>query len=209
MPPGVAKATYLWVAIIHLVRHARHADYGQVLSGRSDIRLAPEGEREADRLAGWLARRGLTHLQASPRPRARQTAEAIGRACGLPVEIAPALEEIDFGSWTGRSFAELGPDPDWQFWNAQRSQARPPGGESQAEAVARADAHIQALAVAHPDAVVALVTHADVIRGLVAHHLGLGVDGLLRFDADAASVSTLVVEQGAVRISGLNVKGWE
>lgn len=197
------------MAVVHLVRHARHGDYGRVLSGRSDARLTPEGEREARALAAWMARRGLTRLETSPRPRARQTADAIGAACGLSVEVSPALEEIDFGAWTGRSFAELGPDPEWRRWNAQRSQARPPGGESQAEAIARADGHVRALAAAAPDAVAALVTHADIIRGLVVHHLGLGAQALLRFDADAASVTTLVLDGGGARLAGLNVKGWE
>ena len=197
------------MSTIHLVRHAHHGDYGRVLSGRSDIPLSPEGRAEADALAASLAPLGLTHLHTSPRPRARQTADAIAAATGLTAEVVPALEEIDFGGWTGRSFDELAPDPDWQRWNAQRSQARPPAGESQVEATARALAHSAAFAAACPDARAAMISHADVIRGVLAHHLGVGADGILRFDVDAASTSTLVVEAWGVRITGLNVKGWE
>ena len=197
------------MTLIHLIRHARHADYGRVLSGRSDIPLSSEGRAQAEALARSLAPLELTHLHTSPRPRACETAAAIAVATGLEAEVVPALEEIDFGAWTGRSFEELGPDPEWQRWNAQRSQARPPGGESQTEATARALAHVTEFAAAHPDARAAMVSHADVIRGVVAHHLGLGGDGILRFDADAASLSTLAVEAWGVRVTGLNVKGWE
>lgn len=194
---------------VHLIRHARHADYGRVLSGRSDIPLSPDGRAQAEALAASVAPLGLTHLHASPRPRARETADAITASTGLTVEVVPALEEIDFGAWTGRTFEDLGPDPDWQAWNSRRSQARPPGGESQGDATARALAHIDAFAAAHPEARVAMISHADIIRGVLAHHLGVGGDGILRFDVDAASMSTLVVEAWGSRITGLNVKGWE
>lgn len=197
------------MATIHLIRHARHADYGRVLSGRSDTPLSPEGRAQADALAASLAPLGLTHLHTSPRPRAWETAAAIAAATGVGAEVASGLEEIDFGAWTGRSFDDLGPDPEWRRWNAHRSQARPPGGETQAEATARALAHVAAFATANPDANAAMVSHADVIRGVLAHHLGLGLDGILRFDVDAASVSSLAVEPWGVRITGLNVKGWE
>ena len=44
-------------------------------------------------------------MQASPRERASETAALIAQACGLaPVETSAALDEVDFGSWTGKDF---------------------------------------------------------------------------------------------------------
>lgn len=209
---------------ILLIRHARHADYGNRLSGRSEAPLTAVGLRQADALGARLAGRGeslaghgektsaVTRVQSSPRRRAAETALAIAEACGLIPETHDALDEIDFGEWTERSFLSLDRDPLWRAWNVVRASARPPGGESQIEATARAVAHIEATARAHPGETIGLVTHCDIIRGVVCHYLGLRFDNLLRFDIDAASVSTLSVSVGIVgiggaRVTGLNDKG--
>src|SRR5674536_205599 len=40
-------------------------------------------------------------LVASPMVRAKETAAAVGRRLGLPVEVEPAFAECDFGEWEG------------------------------------------------------------------------------------------------------------
>ena len=194
-------------ATVLLIRHAAHADYGVRLSGRSEAPLTAEGLGQAERLAERLATSGLTSVQASPRARAQETASAIARHARVGVETRDALDEIDFAGWSGKSFAALEADPGWRAWNTVRGTARPPGGESQAEAAARAVAHIERQAALSSGETLAMVTHCDVIRGVVAHYLGLAFDNLLRFDIDAASVSTLIVGTWGARVAGLNWKG--
>src|SRR5947209_20190589 len=95
-------------AMVHLVRHCAHGDVGHVLSGRcAGASLTAEGRAEAAWLAARFLDERIAAIQSSPRLRARETAETIGAALGLSVEIVDALDEIDFGDWTGRSFAEL------------------------------------------------------------------------------------------------------
>jgi broad specificity phosphatase PhoE len=48
------------------------------------------------------------------------------------------------------------------------------------------------------------VSHSDIIRGVIAHYLGLGLDNMLRFDVDLGSVSTLVVGNWGGRLTRLN-----
>ena len=48
------------------------------------------------------------------------------------------------------------------------------------------------------------VTHCDIIRGLVAHYLGLDVHRLFAFDIDPASVTTIQVDHGCGRIISVN-----
>jgi broad specificity phosphatase PhoE len=143
-------------------------------------------------------------VHSSPRLRALQTSQAIAEAAGLEVETAQDLDEIDFGEWTGRSFVELDADPAWTIWNTARATARPPCGEAMGEAVARAVDHIEVLACRDWEGTLACVTHCDIIRGVVAHYLGLGFDNLLRFDVDPGSVSTLVIGPQAGRLITLN-----
>src|SRR3546814_3714337 len=77
-------------------------------------------------------------LQCSPRRRTHETAMYIAQSCGSDPEIIPALDEIDFGEWSGRAFESLKDSDDWRRWNETRGQSRPPGGERIIEVIGRA-----------------------------------------------------------------------
>lgn len=76
--------------------------------------LSDEGVGEAKRMAVRLAGQGIDAVHVSPQARAVQTGAIVAAALGLAVEEVAALDEIDFGGWTGRSFDALGPDPEWR-----------------------------------------------------------------------------------------------
>lgn len=184
-----------------LARHARHAEVGRVLSGRSAIALDAAGEAEAARLADRLAAVPLVAVCASPRERARQTAATVAARHDLPVTMVDGLDEIDFGRWAGQRFAALADDPAWHAWNASRGTAATPAGETMAAVAARALAAIRGVAATGP---VLCVSHADVIRGVVAAVLGLDGDRLLAFDVDCASLTTLSLDGDTIRLVALN-----
>src|SRR3954469_22404129 len=117
-----------------LVRHAAHAELGTLLSGRRrDVALSREGLAQAALVAELLSTAPLAAIYSSPRERAWYTARDIAEPHDLKVIIAEGLDEVDFGAWSGRSFAELDGDPDWQIWNEARGSARAPGGETMEE----------------------------------------------------------------------------
>lgn len=190
-------------ALIHLVRHASHAELGDVLSGRSDIGLSAEGRIQATRVTNALASKGPRAIHSSPRRRARETAQAIASRAKIEMTIVDALDEIDFGAWTGASFASLAADPEWMRWNEARADAAPPGGETMARAVARLVDHVERSA-AGDDGPFVFVSHCDCIRGVVAHYLGLSLDRMLAFDCDPASISTLYVGDWGGRVVSVN-----
>nr|WP_294170836.1 histidine phosphatase family protein [uncultured Sphingomonas sp.] len=176
------------------MRHAAHADFGHRLTGRgSDGGLTQDGRSQADALAAELSRDAVAAVYASPRLRTRQTAEAIAAVHGLPATVTEALDEIDFGAWTGRSFEELDGQPEWDRWNSRRSVARCPGGESMTEALDRAAAFVDEVGQRHGGQTVVLVTHCDIIRALLCREHGRSLDDILRFEAGPASVVRLSV----------------
>jgi broad specificity phosphatase PhoE len=188
---------------LFLVRHGAHAELGRVLTGRrSGVPLTPAGRAQAAAVAERLAGEQIRAVQTSPRERAVETASIIAARLGVGIEIVDALDEIDFGEWSGRSFDALAGDAGWNAWNTHRGSAPTPGGETMAAAVARAGAHVAALAAGGGGVV--CVSHCDIIRGLVADTLGLPLDNLLRFDIDTASLSTLVVGEWGRRVVALN-----
>jgi len=186
--------------IVILARHGTHAEVGHVLSGRSEIALSPRGHAEAVALAEALDGTPIASLHTSPRRRACETAVPLAERRSLAARIAPALDEIDFGAFTGRSFADLDAHPEWFRWNAERATARCPGGETMAEACQRAATYLTGLAPDHYPAL--CVTHCDIIRGVVARQIGLGLDRLFMLECDPASRTTLDLESG--RLIALN-----
>ncbi|MFN3943711.1 MAG: histidine phosphatase family protein [Allosphingosinicella sp.] len=192
-------------ATILLIRHAAHVELGRILSGRRrDVALSRDGLEQAEIVADLIAVQPIAAVYASPRERAYYTARAIAERYEQKVRIEDRLDEIDFGDWTGRAFAELEDDPAWRDWNAARGTARPPGGESMAEAADRAMGAIGGIAAAHAGETVAAVSHCDIIRGVIARCLGLPLDHLLRFDVDPASVSRIVVGDWGARVTSVN-----
>jgi broad specificity phosphatase PhoE len=72
------------------------------------------------------------------------------------------------------------------------------------EAADRIERHMEQLAQARLGARIAFVTHADMIRGLIARVLGLSLDNLLRFEIDPASISRIEAGPGYARVLALN-----
>ena len=58
--------------------------------------------------------------------RAQETAAPIAAELGQAPTLLPALNEIDFGSWSGMAFDALAAEPGSAAWNLARS--RPPRG---------------------------------------------------------------------------------
>lgn len=188
-----------------LTRHAAHDRLGRVLTGRvAGITLGEAGRAQARRLAEHFAGRDVAAVYTSPLERARETAEPIAERLGLEARMCEPIAEIDFGAWTGRSFADLAGDPLWERWNSLRSLGRPPGGESMIEVQARIVAGIEQMRGEHRGAGAVLVSHGDVIKAALAYHLGLPLDLVARIEISPASVSTLVVGDWGTKVIAMN-----
>jgi probable phosphoglycerate mutase len=193
-----------------LIRHAEAAgDAGIVLGRASGSHLSAAGHKQAERLASCLAEAPITAVYSSPIDRAVETAAYISRQIGSPCRIAEGLNELDYGLWTGRSYRELSEDRQWLDFNNCRSCTRIPAGESIVEVIARASAEIERLQRAHPCEIVAAVSHADVIRAVLAHFLGIPMDLALRIEVNLASVSILRFFDRDLRVLLINGTGDE
>jgi broad specificity phosphatase PhoE len=195
------------VTVFHLVRHADHGLLGKVLTGRMPgVKLSEHGQAQAQALAQSFSTRPITAVVSSPLERAQQTAAPIAAILGLNIKTEAALNEIDFGAWTGMAFDALHDLPAWHIWNQFRGTAATPGGETMLQALARAFATLTLLRVAHPNDEVVLVSHQDVLKAIVAHSLGMPLDLMHRIELAPASRSILrVFENGDMRVDRLNL----
>jgi broad specificity phosphatase PhoE len=188
-----------------LVRHAAHPLLGKVLCGRMrGVELDEAGRSQALRLGTYLATLRPTALLTSPISRARDTAAAIAKATGLAAQPCDALNEVDFGVWTGARFADLADDPAWSHWNIARANACPPRGEPMQQAQARVVTGIQQMQADYPHSTVVAVSHADIIKAALLWCLGLTLDAYTRFDIDPASTSAIALWEGGGKILWMN-----
>jgi broad specificity phosphatase PhoE len=190
---------------IMLVRHATCAQMDEVLLGRTiDGPLDERGEGQARGLARRLRAIPQFRLESSPRRRARHTAGIIAAPRDLPVIVVPRMDEVDYGSWSGRSFATLAMDPHWRRWNAYRGVTRTPAGECIRDIQERALAHFRELEVRHGDQPVVIVTHAEVIRSLVLLAMGAPADDYQRVEISPASITQLSMHGSGLELARVN-----
>jgi probable phosphomutase (TIGR03848 family) len=205
-------AVWLTMTTFLLIRHGLCDAVGQSIAGRSPgVHLNQAGKQQAARLAERLADLALAGLYSSPLERALETAQPIAVRHALQIQTLQGLNEIDFGEWTGRSLADLDQLSGWRTFNSLRSGSRIPGGENMADVLARSLGDIERLVQLHPgpSTLVAVVSHGDVLRALVAHALGISLDLMQRLELSPASISILQVEDQGPRVLLLNsIDGW-
>jgi broad specificity phosphatase PhoE len=188
-----------------LVRHATCEHMDDVLLGRTvDSPLDARGMQQAAAMARALSSHRELLIVASPRRRAQQTAAAIAAMTDAETVTSHDVDEVDFGEWSGRTFAQLADDPDWRRWNEQRGSARTPAGESIADIQMRALRHLRQLRQDYPGRLIVVVTHAEVIRAVVLHWLEASVDGYYRLIISPASWTRVSIGDWGVRIDGIN-----
>lgn len=172
-----------------LVRHGRTDLTNDVLLGRSDpVGLSQDGKAQIHRLGFFMSRHKVDLIQTSPRRRCRETASELALALNAAVEDAEALDEVDFGDWTGCRFDELAGNPLWQEWNEHRDGTRPPNGERMREVQIRIVRHMQCLAAVYTEGRIVLVTHAEVIRAVLLHQNGMPLRDWSRLRVEPGTV---------------------
>jgi probable phosphoglycerate mutase len=190
--------------LLHLVRHASHADVGRRLVGRAPgAILGIEGRAQAMRLARFFATGRADVIQSSPRERTMQTADPIAQELALSCDVVPSLDEVDFGEWTGLSFEALEQDTRWREWNTRRGSGRAPGGESMADAQARIVAQIEGLKREGVHRAI-LVSHAEPIRAALLHYLDRPLDRWSEIEIAPAGISTLAFGRDKVEVVSIN-----
>lgn len=167
--------------ILHLVRHPKPVVEPGICYGRLDL-PAESPETVAAQLRREISA-GLP-VWSSPLRRCRELAECLH---GQPI-FDERLVEMDFGNWEGQSWDDI-PRRELDAWAADVAAYAPPGGESPLALQQRALAFVASLTV--PQAVI--VTHAGVIRTLLAHWQGLPPERWPDLHFDYGSCTRVVV----------------
>lgn len=180
-----------------LIRHATTAATGRRLGGRTDAPLDAAGRAQAEAAAQRLADVPLRAVYASPLRRSVETAEVIAAGHRLAVRPCPGVIEVDYGRWTDRPLGQVARTKQWGVIQAYPSLVAFAEGESIRAMQLRAVDTVEALVAAHRRDTVAVVSHADVIKALVAFYVSLPLDAFQRLEVAPASVSVLRLAPGS------------
>ena len=140
---------------------ARHGETDWNREGRwqgwADPPLNDTGREQARRLAEQLRETPFDAVYSSDLRRAHETAEIVGAPHDVPIVVDPELREIDVGSWSGLTRAEI----DERFPDGER-----PDGETREQHSVRVLAAVERIARQNLGRRVLIVTHGGVLRAL-------------------------------------------
>jgi 2,3-bisphosphoglycerate-dependent phosphoglycerate mutase len=152
------------VTYLILARHGE-TDWNRdgIWQGHGDPPLNHLGRQQAAALAERMIDVEIEALYSSDLRRAHETADYLSRSTALPVVSEPGLREMDVGSWTGLTAAEI--------------EERFPGmeyhdGESREAFSTRAISTLQGIASRNHGRCALVVTHGGVVRALQRHMYG-------------------------------------
>jgi len=191
-PPGSTE--------IVLVRHGESAEADldhpfPLIEGRGDPELSDLGRLQAEAVCTRLndLQLGIEAIYTTPLTRTSQSAAVLTKATGLIPIVEPGLVEIHMGEWEGGRYRKHLADRDPMALAIVREERWDviPGAESNAELESRTRAAIVRIAAAHPDATVAVFTHAVVISSVLA--AAAHARPFAFISVDNASISRLVV----------------
>ncbi len=193
--------------VLILIRHGETDYVGNRLAGHlPGIHLNPGGRLQAEVLANRLAPFHITAIYSSPLERTVDTAEPLARINKLPVQILPALTEINVGDWQGKSIPGLRRLSLWNSLHEEPARFSFPNGESFADRQREICSALERLIKeANSKAVIACVSHGDPIKLALAHFLGLELNNFQRLAIDPASASILYFSGSRIRLGPINL----
>jgi probable phosphoglycerate mutase len=173
------------------------------------VHLNEQGKQQAQVLGERLAFLQLAAIYSSPLERAVETAQAIAAPQNLNINIVEDVGEVRYGEWNGGELKELSKHELWPGVQFYPSGTRFPGGETLGEVQMRAVAALDRLRNRHnqQDDIIAVVSHADVIKLVVAYYIGIHIDLFQRLVINPASLTAFAFERMGPRLLACNETG--
>lgn len=192
-----------------LIRHGINDWVHGRLAGRiPGIHLNDEGKAQAAALGARIAEIPLAAIYASPLERTMDTAQAVVAGRDLTITQVPDLREVDYGEWQGAELKVLYEDKRWPGVQHYPSGTRFPGGETLGEAQMRMVRALDDIRARHGEhEVVAVVSHADLIKLACAYYIGMHVDLFQRLEIMTCSVTAFRFTPVGPRLLAFNDVG--
>jgi broad specificity phosphatase PhoE len=170
--------------------------------GRRDIPLDAQGYQDAVDAARELSRKGLAAVYTGPLRRTIATAQIIADEARVPdLRILHGLNNVDYGAWEGMTADEAAMfDPiAFELYRTAPDKAQCPHGERLTDAQDRMIEALKLIGSRHAGESVAAVTHAVMIR-LVVAKVASDHGGNWRIPVGRGSLSHFVLQDGNIKL---------
>ena len=176
---------------IYLVRHGEPVSGRNRCIGYTDVPLSDSGLYQAGRLREWFSDKKLAAICSSPLDRCVQTARIIADR-RMPIDIWPALREMDGGLWENMSFDDIRKQYPKEYEERGRhlGTVAPPEGESFMKAGLRFGACVENLA-RQIDGDFVVVGHSGASRGFLCPLMGINPDDVFSIRQPWGALSVL------------------
>lgn len=175
------------------------------IQGQLDVPLNAMGRWQVHRLALAVADEQIAAIYSSDLLRAFETAQAVARGSGQPINTDTGLRERGFGTFEGLSFDEV--RQRWpemsDRWRKRDPEFGPPGGETLNQFFERSVATATRLAALHPGETIALVAHGGVMDCLYRAASRLALDAPRSWQLGNAAINRLLYTP-----QGFTLVGW-
>src|SRR5579872_5483319 len=175
--------------------------------GREPLELTKRGTAEAALVAKRIATRWRpSQIYTSPMGRCIATAAAIARATGTAAKTCEDLNDIDYGAWQFKTFADgKAQDPAlFAAWFATPERVRFPNGESLQDLAARTANALRIVLARHPDETIVLVGHDSVNRVLLLQLLDQPLSAYWRLAQEPCCINEIDVSAAGVCARSIN-----
>lgn len=183
-----------------LLRHGA-VEGGVKYRGRTDDPLTAEGYHQMQRVWANISN-DIELIITSPLSRCAEPARAWAAERGIECIEEPAVMEMHYGAWEGKSIPEIEAEyPELiKAWRANPDGMQPPGGESTETFRERLIEWQQRCIEAHHGKHILLITHSGVMRMLIALALAAPVATTRRLAMPYACHSRIHHEEGGATL---------
>lgn len=198
------------MATILLVRHGENdwVKKNRLAGWIEGVHLNENGRNQAQATAERIAQLPIKALYSSPLERCMETAVYIAESQKLDVIELEEMGEVRYGDWEGKKIAKLSKEKLWYTVQHFPSRMRFPNGEALREVQFRSIQALETLAANHRDEMIVVVSHADIIKLVLAYYLGVHIDLFQRVGISPASVSVIhLPANGMVHVARINDDG--
>ncbi|NJK79757.1 MAG: MSMEG_4193 family putative phosphomutase [Chloroflexaceae bacterium] len=181
---------------------------GRLAGWTPNVHLNDVGRQQAQHLHERLGDLPIVAIYSSPLDRTVETARFIADPRKLAVQLVEDVGEVRYGAWEGGDLQALSQHDLWPGVQHYPSGTRfPGGGETLGEVQMRAVAAIDRLRGRHPGQMFAIVSHADLLKLVIAYYIGMHIDLFQRLVINTASVTALAFHKMGPRLLAFNDTG--
>ena len=190
----------------YFIRHAESlANARGIYQGQTyDTGLTLRGKKQAKKMAELFRGKKLDLIITSPLKRTLETAEELMRPTNTQIFIEPLITETNHGLWEGKNKNQIKETwtETYKKWLTNPADVAFPEGETFKETRERVIAWWRKAKTSNDE--IAVVTHDNIIRIIIAETLDLKLDNIWKFNLLPTAVTIVEKNDGGSKLVLLN-----